>query len=126
MVADYRLFWAHENEMGDFVLHLDGWPMIFSMRAGGAVEGKELYANAPAGILGQGEWHDNTIRLTSLSTGFDQLHYGAMTVTSPRLALNKPIVHPRRHNAVATGRAVLWRRKTVFTAGACCRLLPLI
>ncbi len=40
---------AHENEMGDFVLHLDGWPMIFSLMlvaGGGAIGARKLYANA--------------------------------------------------------------------------------
>lgn len=69
-------------------------------------------------IAGQGEWHDNTIRLTSLSTGFDQLHYGAMTVTSPRLALNKPIVWVRDATTPSLQGALSWRRKTVFTSGS--------
>ncbi len=65
---------AHENEMGDFVLHLDGLGrMIFLMlvAGGGAIKGS-FTPRARWDIAGQGEWHDNTIRLTSLSTGFDQ------------------------------------------------------
>lgn len=70
-------------------------------------------------IAGQGEWHDNTIRLTSLSTGFDQLHYGAMTVTSPRLALNKPIVWVRDATTPSLqGALSLEAGKTVFTSGS--------
>lgn len=70
-------------------------------------------------IAGQGEWHDNTIRLTSLSTGFDQLHYGAMTVTSPRLALNKPIVWVRDATMPSLqGALSLEAGKTIFTSGS--------
>ncbi len=78
---------------------------------GGAIGARKLYANArPLDIAGQGEWHDNTIRLTSLSTGFDQLHYGAMTVTSPRLALNKPIVWVRDATTPSLQGALSWWR----------------
>lgn len=77
---------AHENEMGDFVLHLDGLANDFLPDAGRWRwrywgQGSFTPMRAHWDIAGQGEWHDNTIRLTSLSTGFDQLHYGAMTVT---------------------------------------------
>ncbi|MBP1522041.1 hypothetical protein IVW58_24435 [Salmonella enterica subsp. enterica serovar Worthington] len=46
---------AHENEMGDFVLHLDGTAndfLLMLVAGGGAIGGKEaLRQCAPAGIL---------------------------------------------------------------------------
>ncbi|HAG2102148.1 TPA: YdbH family protein, partial [Salmonella enterica] len=115
---------AHENEMGDFVLHLDGLANDFLPDAGRWRwrywgQGSFTPMRAHWDIAGQGEWHDNTIRLTSLSTGFDQLHYGAMTVTSPRLALNKPIVWVRDATTPSLqGALSLVAGKTVFTSGS--------
>lgn len=51
--------------------------------------------NATWDVAGKGEWHDSTITLTDLSTGFDQLQYGTMTVEKPRLILDKPVVWGR-------------------------------
>ncbi|EKC2242528.1 YdbH family protein [Salmonella enterica] len=115
---------AHENEMGDFVLHLDGLANDFLPDAGRWRwrywgQGSFTPMRARWDIAGQGEWHDNTIRLTSLSTGFDQLHYGAMTVTSPRLVLNKPIVWVRDATTPSLqGALSLEAGKTVFTSGS--------
>ncbi len=42
-------------------------------------------------VKGSGEWRDNAITLSSLSTGFDKLEYGTMRVSTPRLTLEQPI-----------------------------------
>ena len=47
--------------------------------------------NARWDVAGKGEWRDKLIELTALSTGFDQLKYGAMEVSKPRLVLDNPV-----------------------------------
>ncbi|WP_439329603.1 intermembrane phospholipid transport protein YdbH family protein, partial [Enterobacter cloacae] len=42
-------------------------------------------------VAGKGEWRDNLIELTALSTGFDKLQYGTMEVSKPRLVLDQPV-----------------------------------
>ena len=49
-------------------------------------------------MAGKGEWHDNTLKLFDLSTGFDHLQYGTMKVESPRLVMDEPIVWVRDAN----------------------------
>lgn len=71
---------AHENELGDFVLHMDGLANDFLPDAGRwqwRYWGKGSFTpmNATRDVAGKGEWHDSTITLTDLSTGFDQLQY---------------------------------------------------
>ncbi|VDZ78796.1 Putative uncharacterized protein ydbH [Salmonella bongori] len=118
---------AHENEMGDFVLHLDGLANDFLPDAGRWRwrywgQGSFTPMHARWDITGQGEWRDDTIRLTRLSTGFDRLQYGAMTVTSPRLVLDKPIVWVRDATTPSLqGALSLEAGKTIFTSGS---LLP--
>ncbi|XTZ40343.1 YdbH family protein [Salmonella enterica] len=87
---------AHENNMGDLLLHLDGQAKNFLPDSGlwqwrywG--EGGFTPMNARWDVAGRGEWRDNTITLRELSTGFDQLQYGTMHMTSPRLTLDSPI-----------------------------------
>ncbi|MBN0495403.1 hypothetical protein JTM43_36540, partial [Pseudomonas aeruginosa] len=68
---------------------------------------------------GSGEWRDNAITLSSLSTGFDKLEYGTMRVSTPRLTLEQPIrwlrdaEHPR-----LTGALSLDAAKTTFSGGS--------
>lgn len=115
---------AHENKMGDFVLHLDGLANDFLPDAGRWQwrywgEGSFTPMNAGWDVAGKGEWHDNTITLTDLSTGFDQLQYGTMTVASPRLVLDKPIVWVRdAGNPTFSGALLLDAGNTVFTGGS--------
>ncbi len=87
---------AHENQLGAFELHLDG-------QASNFLPDKGLWQwhywgnggfrpmNARWDVAGEGEWRDNTIELTALSTGFDKLQYGAMNMSHPRLVLEKPV-----------------------------------
>ena len=70
------------------------WRMIFSLTlaaGSGATGVKGVFTpmNATWDVAGKGEWHDSTITLTDLSTGFDQLQYGTMTVEKPRLILDQ-------------------------------------
>ena len=87
---------AHENEMGDFDLHLDGQATDFlpdnglwAWRYWG--KGNFTPMNARWDVAGKGEWRDRVIELTDLSTGFDKLQYGTMLVSKPRLVLDKPV-----------------------------------
>lgn len=62
---------AHENELGDFVLHMDGLAndFLLTLAAGSGATGKGSFT--PMNALGcrrKGEWHDSTITLTDLST----------------------------------------------------------
>lgn len=115
---------AHENAMGDFILHLDGQARNFLPDAGlwqwrywGT--GNFTPMNARWDVSGRGEWHDKTISLNALSTGFDQLQYGTMRVDTPRLMLNEPIRWLRDdENPVFSGALTLDAGQTTFTGGS--------
>lgn len=75
--------------------------------------------NATWDVAGKGEWHDSTITLTDLSTGFDQLQYGTMTVVKPRLILDKPVVWVRdAQHPSFSGALSLDAGQTLFTGGS--------
>lgn len=87
---------AHDPNMGEFRLHLDGgardfWPDkgLWRWRYWGQGHIKPLAAKWD--LNGQGSWNDTQIELQSLSTGFDKLSYGAVKVNSPRLTLGEPV-----------------------------------
>ncbi len=87
---------AHENEMGNFTLHLDGKASDFlpdkglwEWRYWG--EGNFVPMNARWDVAGRGEWRDTLIELRELSTGFDKLQYGSMLASQPRLVLKSPV-----------------------------------
>lgn len=85
---------AHEQEMGDFTLHLDGQADNFMpdhgrWQWGYWGEGHFTPMQARWDVKGAGEWADSTIVLNSLSTGFDKLQYGSMLVSAPRLTTGK-------------------------------------
>lgn len=115
---------AHENKMGDFVLHLDGMANDFLPDAGrwqwrywGTGSFTPMHAHWD--VAGRGEWHDETITLTDLSTGFDQLQYGTMKVDSPRLILEHPVVWVRDAKKPAFSGALSFDAgKTTFTGGS--------
>jgi hypothetical protein len=87
---------AHENEMGDFTLHLDGQASDFlpdkglwQWRYWG--EGHFIPMHARWDVAGKGEWRDTVIALNALSTGFDKLQYGTMLASKPRMVLDSPV-----------------------------------
>ncbi|HHG8774614.1 TPA: YdbH family protein [Raoultella planticola] len=115
---------AHEQEMGDFTLHLDGQADNFMPDSGRWQwrywgEGHFTPMQARWDVKGAGAWIDSAIVLNSLSTGFDKLQYGAMLVSTPRLTLDQPIhwlrseQHPR-----LTGALSLDAGKTTFSSGS--------
>ncbi|RPH20219.1 YdbH family protein [Buttiauxella warmboldiae] len=115
---------AHENQMGNFVLHLDGKADDFLPDAGlwrwkywGNGEFTPLQAKWDVG--GQGEWRDSIVELHSLSTGFDKLAYGSMLVSEPRLKLEKPLHWQRSQTAPSfDGSFILNAGETTFSGGS--------
>ncbi|TCW07767.1 dicarboxylate transport [Raoultella sp. BIGb0138] len=115
---------AHEQEMGDFMLHLDGQADNFMPDSGRWQwrywgEGHFTPMQARWDVKGAGAWIDSAIVLNSLSTGFDKLQYGTMLVSTPRLTLDQPIhwlrseQHPRLSGALS-----LDAGKTTFSSGS--------
>jgi hypothetical protein len=118
---------AHENEMGDFELHLDGQANDFLPDNGlwqWRYWGKGGFTpmHARWDVAGKGEWRDNLIELTALSTGFDKLQYGTMEVSTPRLVLDQPVRWLRdAENQPSAARCRSTPGKPVSPAAACCR-----
>lgn len=115
---------AHEQEMGDFVLHLDGQADNFlpdqgSWRWRYWGDGHFTPMNARWDVKGNGEWRDSAIVLNSLSTGFDKLEYGSMHVSTPRLVLDKPVhwIRNEQHPSF-TGALSLDAGETRFSGGS--------
>ncbi|MDM2842862.1 YdbH family protein [Citrobacter portucalensis] len=115
---------AHENQMGGFELHLDGLANDFLPDAGRWQwrywgEGSFTPMHARWDVAGKGEWHDNTLRLFDLSTGFDHLQYGTMKVEKPRLVMDEPIVWVRdATKPTFSGALSLDAGNTTFTGGS--------
>lgn len=115
---------AHENAMGDFRLHLDGQAQDFlpdngewRWRYWG--DGHFTPMNARWDVAGRGKWQDNTITLTDLSTGFDQLQYGTMQISAPRLALDAPVKWVRDEETPQfSGALTLDAGQTTFSGGS--------
>jgi hypothetical protein len=115
---------AHEQEMGDFILHLDGQADNFMPDSGRWQwrywgDGHFTPMQARWDVKGAGEWVDSAIVLNSLSTGFDKLQYGSMLVSTPRLTLEKPIhwLRDEQHPKL-TGALSLDAGKTTFSGGS--------
>jgi hypothetical protein len=115
---------AHEQEMGDFVLHLDGQADNFlpdkgSWRWRYWGDGHFTPMQARWDVKGDGEWRDSAIVLNSLSTGFDKLQYDTMTVSQPRLVLEEPIhwIRNEQHPSL-TGALSLSAGETHFSGGS--------
>lgn len=115
---------AHEPQSGDFVLHLDGkasrfFPDSGSWRWRYWGDGHFLPLRARWDVKGEGEWRDSAIVLQRLSTGFDQLQYGSMTVSQPRLVLDEPVRWIRDTQRPAlTGALSLDAGETHFSGGS--------
>ncbi|WP_449556138.1 YdbH family protein [Huaxiibacter chinensis] len=115
---------AHENEMGDFVLHLDGQANDFlpdkglwQWRYWG--DGHFTPMNARWDVAGKGEWRDSMIELTALSTGFDKLQYGSMLASKPRLTLEAPVRWQRdTQHPHFSGALSLDAEQTTFSGGS--------
>ncbi|SCC04699.1 YdbH family protein [Kosakonia oryziphila] len=115
---------AHDNVMGDFLLHLDGQAQNFLPDNGEWCwrywgDGDFTPMNARWDVAGRGQWQGNTITLTDLSTGFDQLQYGAMQISAPRLVLDAPVKWVRDEKKPKfSGALVLDAGQTTFSGGS--------
>lgn len=69
----------------DFLPHTGRWDWRYWGK------GKLLPLHADWDIAGRGYWQDKTIKLTELSTGFNQLRFHRIYMSRPRLVLLKPI-----------------------------------
>ena len=114
---------AHDPQMGQFRLHLDGrandfWPDKGEWRWRYWGEGMLAPLAAKWDVKGQGRWQEQLIELESLSTGFNQINYGSVNVHAPRLTLAAPVrwQHDERHPAF-TGKFRLEAQQTHFSNG---------
>ena len=114
---------AHDPSMGRFALHLDGraadfWPDKgrWNWRYWGT--GYMAPLSAKWDVAGTGSWQDSTIELDTLSTGFDRLSYGSVTMRTPRLTLTSPLRWQRAADKPAfKGELQLTARETSFSSG---------
>lgn len=114
---------AHDSETGRFRLHLDGrasdfWPDKGQWRWRYWGDGFLNPLTAKWDVKGQGRWQDSLIELTSLSTGFDQLAYGSVTMQAPRLTLDAPVRWQRDpQTPTFDGQLTLKAQETRFSSG---------
>lgn len=95
-----------EQYWGDFDIHLDGKANHFTLDNGkwfwnywGNATFPSLSANWD--IKGNGSWQDTLITLNSLTTGFNQIEYGLLSMHAPRLQLTRPLMWQRDQNKAA-------------------------
>ncbi|TQI80636.1 dicarboxylate transport [Serratia fonticola] len=114
---------ASDNYWGRFKLHLDGQAQTFWPDSGNWQwrywgNGQLPPLQAIWDVAGSGRWQDSSITLERLSTGFDQLKYGMVTVATPRLTLSEPIVWQSDVSRPQfTGSVQLAANKTSFSDG---------
>lgn len=92
-----------EQYWGDFDIHLDGKANKFTLDNGtwfwnywGNAVLPSISANWD--IKGNGSWQNTLITLNNLTTGFNQIHYGLLSMSAPRLQLTKPLSWQRDLN----------------------------
>lgn len=114
---------AHDAETGRFRLHLDGRAKAFWPDKGQWLwrywgDGYLMPLAARWDVKGHGRWQDRLIELSSLSTGFDRLAYGSVTMSAPRLSLDTPIRWQRDPDAPSfNGQLKLKAKDTRFGGG---------
>ncbi|MGG4662516.1 YdbH family protein [Providencia vermicola] len=87
---------VQEQYWGDFDIHLDGKANKFTFDNGKWFWNYWGNAKLPSlaarwDIKGNGSWQDSLITLNNLTTGFDQIKYGLLSMSAPRLKLTKPL-----------------------------------
>ncbi|MGB8663518.1 MAG: YdbH family protein [Serratia inhibens] len=114
---------ASDSYWGRFKLHLDGkaqdfWPDHGNWQWRYWGKGQLPPLQAAWDVAGSGSWQDTTIVLDRLSTGFDKLKYGLVTVDTPRLSLGQPLRWQRgEQNPVFNADLQLVAGKVSFTDG---------
>ncbi|MFZ4832102.1 YdbH family protein [Rouxiella sp. Mn2063] len=91
---------AKDSYWGQFSLHLDGKSQQFWLDQGRWDfnywgDGRLPPLGGKWDMAGKGNWQDERVTLTALSTGFDRLRYGLVDVSKPRLTLQQPLVWQR-------------------------------
>ncbi|MCW2254812.1 hypothetical protein M2263_000903 [Providencia alcalifaciens] len=89
-----------ERYWGNFTVHLDGQANKFSKDKGKWFWNYWGNAQLPSlaarwDIQGRGSWQNTQITLNTLNTGFDQIKYGLLSMTTTRLMLTKPLIWQR-------------------------------
>lgn len=112
---------ASHRYWGKYRLHLDGRAHEFLFDQGRWEynfwgNGSMPPLQAQWDMSGKGAWEGNQISLQSLSTGFNHLAYGRVTVDKPRLTLSEPLVWDRAQNTYEAG-WLLQTQKVSFTNG---------
>ncbi|QBP98827.1 YdbH family protein [Yersinia enterocolitica subsp. palearctica] len=114
---------AQDSYWGNFNLHLDGqaqefWPDKgnWQWRYWGNGQLPPLAARWDMG--GRGSWQGTLITVDKLSTGFDRLKYGVVSVEAPRLTLAKPLTWQRdNHHPAFIAGFELGAKKVAFSDG---------
>ncbi|CAI1625135.1 YdbH family protein [Serratia entomophila] len=114
---------ASDSYWGRFKLHLDGkaqdfWPDHGDWQWRYWGNGRLPPLQAAWDVAGSGRWQDSTLVLDRLSTGFDKLKYGMVTVDAPRLSLSQPLRWQRdAQNPAFNGELQLASGKVSFSGG---------
>ncbi|WP_154898704.1 YdbH family protein [Serratia ficaria] len=114
---------ASDSYWGRFKLHLDGkaqdfWPDHGDWQWRYWGNGQLPPLQAAWDVAGSGRWQDSALELDRLSTGFDKLKYGLVTVDAPRLTLSRPLRWQRGQQAPAfNGELQLAASKVSFNDG---------
>ncbi|HDL8285455.1 TPA: YdbH family protein [Yersinia enterocolitica] len=114
---------AQDSYWGNINLHLDGqaqefWPDKgnWQWRYWGNGQLPPLAARWDMG--GRGSWQGTLITVDKLSTGFDRLKYGVVSVEAPRLTLAKPLTWQRdNHHPAFIAGFELGAKKVAFSDG---------
>lgn len=112
---------ASHRYWGKYKLHLDGKSQDFWFDRGHWEwnfwgNGEMPPLKAKWDMTGKGEWNDSLINLQSLSTGFNQISYGPVTIDKPRLTLSSPLNWQRDLGGYKAGWQ-LQAQKTLFSGG---------
>lgn len=112
---------ASHRYWGKYKLHLDGRARHFWLDQGHWEwnfwgNGDMPPLKAKWDMSGRGEWNDSLINLQSLSTGFNQIVYGQITIDKPRLILSSPLNWQREEGVYQAGWQ-LQAQKTSFENG---------
>jgi Dicarboxylate transport len=114
---------VQDSYWGNFNLHLDGqaqefWPDRGNWQWRYWGNGNLSPLAARWDMAGKGSWQDTLITVDQLSTGFDHLKYGVVTVEAPRLTLVKPLTWQRdNHHPIFIAGFELGAKKVAFSDG---------
>lgn len=120
---------VHDRQYGRYRLQLAGqardfWPDKGDWQWRYWGRGRLTPLRANWDLQGTGQWQGPVITLQRLSTGFDQIRYGSLHASAPRLILTRPLVWDRNQSSPAlNGAFEFTSRTTGFSYGG--KLPPL-